>query len=47
MTKQEHIEQAERLLKEAAEDATAPAEERLVWVTAAYAHAKLAEVIRP
>jgi hypothetical protein len=39
----EHINQSERLLKEAAEDPTAPSEERLVWVTAALAHATLAQ----
>ena len=46
MNWQEHIAQAEKLLKEAQESPEAPPEERLVWVTAAFAHAQLAEAKR-
>jgi predicted HD phosphohydrolase len=42
----EHIMQAEKLLQEAAQSPETDATERLVWVTAALAHATLAEARR-
>lgn len=38
MSCEEHIQQAEMLLKETAESPTSAPEERLVWATAALAH---------
>lgn len=43
MTWQEHLKQAEMLLKEAAENPNVIPEERLVWVTAANAHVEIAK----
>ena len=42
MSWSEHVKQAEMLLREAAENPTDPASERLVWVTTALVHAALA-----
>lgn len=41
----EHLNQSELLLREAAENPSAIPEERLVWVTAALAHAQLAGLL--
>ena len=47
MSWSEHVKQAEMLLREAAEaPMTIEPEERLVWVTAALAHAQLATAKR-
>jgi hypothetical protein len=46
MSWSEHVKQAEMLLREAAENPNTIPEERLVWVTAALAHAQLADAKR-
>jgi hypothetical protein len=46
MSWNEHVKQSELLLREAAENPHTIPEERLVWVTAALAHAQLATAKR-